>query len=362
MTIINKAMHIMKPIQSLPAAAAAALTLLLLPLSSCSKERGPEQGPLPDEGQALVTLSVSPDPGTKALGIADDTSDTRKVNSLQVFAFDSDGALQAYGASATGGNVSMKLNIGQEYTFRAVANNRDRDTWKYSAIADVKSEDGFPAIMTDLRDNAKSDLLMYSQEGTRKTVESGTSAVEIGVSRLVSKIEIRKITADFGTNEALKARSFMIDSIYVINAVRGESLSLEPDAQPSYYNLGKFVSGGGADLLLGDRLGTSFELSTSAGVSNPYTTPHTFFAYGNATPHPTRLVVSCRWGDRRTFYPVDITGEDGSLKPGCAYIIRELTIRGLGSDDPDVAPERREFGASVTITDWGTGFEKNVTL
>ena len=341
-----------------PLAVLSAIALL----SSCNKEQEPCRGAEAFvEGQSVVTVHIDAQFGTKALGVADDATDTKKVNSLQVFAFDSDGALQAYESTTSGASASLKLNIGQEYTFWAVANNYGKTGWKYDAVSAVRTQEEFKAIMTDLKDNAKNDLLMFSQTGVKKLIDAQTNSLSIEVSRLVSKIQIRKITADFGTNTALKSRSFMIDSIYVINAVKGESLGLSPAPTVAYYNKGKFISGP-SDLLLCDRLGTSFELSTSAGVAKPYTTAHTFFTYGNATDRPTRLVVSCRWGDRRTFYPVDIKGTDGRLNPNCSYIVNQLTIKGLGSDDPDVIPERQEFSASITIKDWETGFEKDITL
>lgn len=346
--------------KKIPLTLAALAALIISP--SCSKEQGPDRTAEPlQEGESYITVSAGPVAETKALSIADDTTDTKKVNSLQVFAFDSDGALQSYESIISGSSITMKLNIGQEYTFWAVANNYAGADWKYPAVAAIKSQDEFKNIMTDLKSNSRNDLLMFSQSGVKKTIIPGTNELGIDVSRLVSKVQIRKITADFGTNTALKSKSLMIDSIYVINAVKNESLCLAPASTPSYYNNRKYLSGG-ADLLLADRLGTSFELSTAAGIANPYTTEHTFFTYGNATDLPTRLVVSCRWGDHRTYYPLDITGADGKLNPNCAYIIRELTIKGLGSDDPNVIPERKDFSATVSIKDWGTGFEKSVTM
>ena len=339
-------------------AAAAALVFL----ASCNKENALEGGKTPlEEGVALVKVSAGTGFETKATGIKDDNTDTKKVNSLQVFAFDADGILRAYENSTTGNSVSMKLNTGKEYTFYAVANNYAGSAWKYSGVASVTSEDGFAAIMTDLKDNGAADLLMYSQTGVKKAINSTTSEVSIEVTRLVSKIQLKKIIVNFGTNAALKAKSFKVDSIFVINAAAKETFGLAPESSVTYYNQGKFISGN-ADALLLDKLATPFELSSSAGVASAYETPHTFFTYGNKTEKPTRLVVSCNWGGERTYYPINITGESGSLDPNCAYIINQLTIKGLGSDDPDVVPERKDFTASVTIKDWGTGFEKTVEL
>lgn len=345
---------------SFPLAALAALTLI----ASCNKEAGPaETSGMPEEGQSLVTVSAGPVLETKATGVKDDATDTKKVNSLQVFAFDSDGVLRAYENTTSGSSVSMKLNTGQEYTFWAVANNYGTSGWKYSGVASATSAATLKDIVTDLKDNAKDDLLMFSQSGVTKSITSSTADLKIDVTRLVSKIQIKKISVDFGSNAALKAKSFKIDSIYVINAAKNETFALAAASSVTYYNSAKFVSGS-ANSLLCDKLATPFELSTSAGVATAYDTAHTFFTYGNAGTgaNSTKLVVSCNWGGERTYYPITITGTDSKLSPNCAYIVTQLTIKGLGSDDPNVVPERKDFSASVTVTDWSTGFEKTIEL
>lgn len=340
----------------------AALAAAFL-FTSCNKEEAMSRNhpdPL-NEGEVLVNITAGTAMETKATGIKDDATDTKKVSSLQVFAFDANGVLRAYENTTSGSSVSMKLNTGQEYTFYAVANNYGASAWKYADVASVTTQTGFASIMTDLKDNAKDNLLMYSQTGLKKTISNTVSSISIEVTRLVSKIQIKKIVVDFGTNAALKGKSFKIDSIYVINAAAKETFGLAPEATVTYYNQGKFISGNANSLLM-DKLSTPFELSSSAGVAKAYETVHTFFTYGNKTAKPTRLVVSCNWGGERTFYPINIIGADSALNPNCAYIVNQLTIKGLGSDDPDVVPERKDFTASVTVKDWATGFEKTVEL
>lgn len=345
-----------KTVFSIAAVAAAFL------LASCNKEeiKTTNHDPI-NEGEVMVNVSAGTAMETKATGIKDDNTDTKKINSLQVFAFDADGVLRAYENNTSGSSVSMKLNTGQAYTFFAVANNYGASAWKYASIASVTTASGFASIMTDLKDNAKDDLLMYSQSGVSKTIDKNVTNVSIEVTRLVSKIQIKKIIVDFGSNAALKSKSFKIDSIYVINAAAKETFGLAPESTVTYYNQAKFISGN-ANALLMDKLASPFELSTAAGVASPYETAHTFFTYGNKTAKPTRLVVSCNWGGERTYYPINIAGNDDALNPNCAYIVNQLTIKGLGSDDPDVVPERKDFTASVTVKDWGTGFEKTVEL
>ena len=337
----------------------AALSALIL-TTSCNKEALNHPN-TPADGTAIVKITALTEVETRATGIADNSTDTKKVGSLQVFAFDNKGVLKAYENTTSGSTVSMKLDIGREYSFYAVANNYGVSSWKYSSVAPITSLSALKSIMTDLKDNTPDNLLMFSQAGVKKTITSSVENIPIELTRLVSKIQIKKITVDFGSNDALKRKSFKIDSLFVINAAAKETFDLASETNVTYYNLGKFVTGNAYHLLL-DKLSSAAEVSSATGVVTPYETVHTFFAYGNHTAKPTRLVISCNWGGERTYYPINITGADGYLSPNCAYVINQLTIKGMGSDNPDVIPERKNFTASVTIKDWATGFEKTVEL
>lgn len=341
-----------------------AATAAALLFASCGKEEASAcRECSQSENQTIVNVVAQSGIRTKATGINDDATDTKKINSLQVFAFDSEGVLRSYENNTAGGSVSMKLNTGKEYTFYAVANNYESTTWKYPGVAAISDVTTLKEFMTDLKDNAKDNLLMFSQSGLKKTITPTVENLSIEVSRLVSKIQINRITVDFGTNAALKAKSFKLENIFVINAAAKETFSLAPaqEGTITYYNQGGLVAGA-ADALLLDKLTSPFELSSSAGAVTEYQNVHTFFTYGNRTERPTRLVVECSWGGEKTYYPVNITGDDGALNPNCSYIITKLTIKGMGSDDPDVIPERKEFSATVSVKDWTTGFEKTVEL
>ena len=338
-------------------AALAAISLL----ASCTKEEPAQKEPC--GCPARVRVAVSTPFETKATGVSDDASDTKKVNSIQVFAFDADGILRGYEGDQAASSVTLQLNTGEEYTFYAVVNNAASGGWKYPSVASVTAASELGAIMTDLSKNSTDDLLMFSQQGVKKTITASVSEVSIDVTRLVSKVQLKKVAVDFSSNAVLKRKSLKIDSIYVINAAMQETFGLSPAASVSYYNPRKYVSGDG-NALLCDALASPFEISTSSGTAVDYTTAHTFFAYGNAAAGDdvTRLVVSCNWGGKRTYYPINIVGSDSKLSPNCAYVVNQLTIKGLGSDDPNVVPERKSFSASVTIRNWETGFEKTVDL
>ena len=130
-----------KTVFSIAAVAAAFL------LASCNKEEIKTTNPDPiNEGEVMVNVSAGTAMETKATGIKDDNTDTKKINSLQVFAFDADGVLRAYENNTSGSSVSMKLNTGQAYTFFAVANNYGASAWKYASSASVTLQAGLPQL------------------------------------------------------------------------------------------------------------------------------------------------------------------------------------------------------------------------
>jgi hypothetical protein len=159
--------------------------------------------------------------------------------------------------------------------------------------------------------------------------------------RLVSKVEIDKISIDFSQYPDLAAQTFTIDSIFLIN-VAGESIladgtSFFPSSS-SWVNKRGYVSST-SNALLCDAVGRRVT------AASPYSSVHYFYCYQNnasTDSHSatwsvryTRLVVSCTLGTRKTYYPIDITGPGNRLSRNCRYVISELVITDLGSTGPD---------------------------
>ena len=63
-----------------------------------------------------------------------------------------------------------------------------------------------------------------------------------------------------------------------------------------------------------------------------------------------RLISTCH------YYPVNIPTPAANT----LYQITNMKITGLGSDSPDKLVEKGTISVSITVTDWSTGFSKEV--
>ena len=183
----------------------------------------------------------------------------------------------------------------------------------------------------------------------------------IPISRLVSKVEIDEVRTDFSQSPYLNAGPFTIDSMYLIN-VAGESALSDADTflPVTWYNK-RGYNPNEADALLCDAV------SKAVAPDVPYATSHYFYCYQNRSasdshtdtwsPRHTRLVIECTVAGRKTYYPIDIVSEDGTLERNCRYLIKELVITDLGVDRPDEplsGPLPCRF--STVIVPWDTTF------
>lgn len=326
--------------------------------------------------ETKTVLSVSATPyaqiqsaSTKSF-VEDDGTGTEAVNSLEVFVFRTDsgheGELIAYQANNSGSNVNITLNTkegGVDYNFVAFANNYDQvaGSYKYdlagfigSAQGGLDMKDNLKAVVTDLKKNffmngsdLQMDLLMICDSTT--TISPTTTALSLTVSRVVSKVELRKVSVDYPT-QALKANDLVIDNIYITNVAK-ESTWGRTAGAVGWYNETKFVSGD-CDKILFDAV--NYKINDGATrTAITYDTgahPHRFFAYINdASVKKTKLVIECTYkGAEKTYYVTELP----PIKPGYAYIVKNAIIKGLGSDDPDKVTIRSNFNVTVSVKPW----------
>ena len=132
-----------------------------------------------------------------------------------------------------------------------------------------------------------------------------------------------------------------------------------------WYNKMKYVSGD-CNALISDKLSTPVTLQASADAVTPYTTAHYLYCYPNPVTTDsssstwsnryTRLVVETTLGGTTYYYPVNIPTPTANT----LYQITNMQITGLGSDSPDKVVEKGSLSVSITVTDWSTGFSKEV--
>lgn len=181
----------------------------------------------------------------------------------------------------------------------------------------------------------------------------------ITAERLVSKVEIQKISIDFSQYPDYAAQTFTVDSIYLVN-VAGET-TLEDGiaflpAESAWINKRGYDSSV-ADALLCDKV------DKTVTALKPYATAHYFYCFQNNaqtdshssvwSARYTRLVVACTLGPRKTYYPIDITGPGNRLLRNCRYVINELVITDLGSEGPDdIITGSLPYHFSSTVQAW----------
>jgi hypothetical protein len=248
--------------------------------------------------------------------------------------------------SAASASVVLNLAEGSYRAYAAVNCGLRPDSFSDSA--------GIRAYVRNLTEEA----MALSMFGSRDFMVPDEAKCTIPVMRLVSKVEIRKFTADFSHRPALAAEQFSLDSIYLINVAGQATLAAddEPEAMIWLNQRGYFPSG--AESMLCDAVGSIMP------PGGHYSTAHYFYCYQNGSiedshdetwsPRHTRLVLACTIGSRRTYYPVDIVNPfSGTLTRNGWYVINELKVTGLGADGPDrPLPEEESMSFSAQVLSW----------
>lgn len=197
----------------------------------------------------------------------------------------------------------------------------------------------------------------FSMYGCTPFAVSENATCQIPVVRLVSKVEIRRVSADFSSRPSLAGSTLTIDAIYVINATGRTVLDEAENYTPDIWFNKRGYSPGGADGLLYD------EVAAAIPDGSFYDTPHCYYCFQNGSvddshssvwsPRHTRLVLDCTLAGRKTYYPIDIVSPEGYLVRNCNYRINELTITGFGADGPDEPfIDTDPYFFSAMVTDW----------
>ena len=323
---------------------------------ACSKENPSEQAA---QQTQMATLEVNVFDGitTRATSVNDANIGTAERD-IQVLVFNSEGDLLAYGANEDSSTkVSLSIPTGTVECY-AVVNS-------YDDLSVIATKTVFQKHLSHLKDNDPTRMEMLGS--VTKSVVAGENSVSIAVKRFASKVQIDKITPAF-TAPAHRAMEFKITGIYLINVNGTCPYTMVPTAaseSTSWYNKRKYVSGD-CNHLITDKFSTPVAMQTSAGVVTPYSTPHYLYCYPNPittdvstttwSERVSRLVVETTLGGTTYYYSVNIP------TPQCntVYQITNMKITGLGTDTPDAVVQKGSLSVSLTVTDWSTGFSKEV--
>ena len=322
---------------------------------ACSKENPSVQVP---EGTQMATLEVNVSDGvaTRATSVKDSQIGTA-AGDIQVLVFNSAGNLVGFGENAaSSSNISISVPTGSVKCYAVVNSSED--------LSSVSKESTLTSKVSYLKNNSVTKMEMIGSAS--KTIASGANSVSIPVKRFAAKVQIDKITPAF-TAPAHKAQEFKLTGIYLVN-VNGSCPYTQTPAAGStdyWYNKMKYVSGD-CNALISDKLSSSFLMQNSDGIVTAYSGSHYLYCYPNPVTTDssastwsnryTRLVVETTLGGTIYYYPVNIPTPAANT----LYQITNMQITGLGSDSPDKVVEKGSLSVSITVTDWSTGFSKEV--
>ena len=237
------------------------------------------------------------------------------------------------------------------YRIAAVANYPESGpgTLNHNDIRGAGELSGKTALLSD---NAPGQLMMYGEETfIPHSSGPGEPAAEktVSVTRLVSRIEVRKISVDFSSRADLAGKTLLLRGIFITNAYRtscyGHDYSyadLSSDRN-AWYNTMGWHRGETAiselDMLLGDS-----ELDIPIADGGSYTEEHVFYAFPNPIPPGLDSREIFPWSSRRTRLVIagEIEGTIGyytvTLPPmarNVIYSAGDILITGRGASDPE---------------------------
>lgn len=283
-------------------------------LPACQKE---------SPGNRAATVLVSIDPGSDGTRTttATDASESL-VNDLQVFVFDSGGALDGYGHTTSAGQLTVRTVTGTHEVW-AVTNAPD--------LSAVTSRNALLETAITLSGQATGDLIHAG--GTVEEL-SGHTTVRIVPDHLVSRVTIRKITNRLAP-EAVSSLPLVITDLYLTNVVGDGSLG-GAQAPALWYN--KMGLRNELDRFLHDRIDAA---DGTIALNGSYEREHRFYMMPNPTltdsrsgtwcARCTRLVIRAEIGGEEYFYPVTLPAGGSNL----SYDIAELVIGRIGVKDEE---------------------------
>lgn len=306
----------------------------VLCMASCRKET-PEFHQ--NDGMASLQVSVS-----GAITRASSAGSEDSVNSLQIYVFNSTGAvLEAYGKSSES-SVTVKVSTGSKMIAALV---NAPDLTNVTSLAQLNDSESL------LSDNSRTSFVMFGVTEGPVSV-SGSSSVVVDVNRLASRVVIGKITNGMVT-PPYNTATFTVDAIYLLNAGGSSNLAASMTSQSLWYNWRSRSSVADLDDFLYENMG-SLSIASSASHANS----HYFYCYPNPSsgdssadddsPRYTRLVVEASINGTTWYYPISLQG----MKANHSYEISELKITRPGSANPDEPIDLEDAQFSINVLDW----------
>lgn len=276
-------------------------------------------------------------PETKATAI--DPDDEVKVNTLQVIAFRNN-VKDTYGTISNSDEITIQCGDGSRVVY-AIVNGPD--------VSSINTPTDLLATMCTMDVTSISNFAMV---GSQPVDLPASDAVEIEVTRLASRVVVKKITRDF-TVASEGAKTMNICGIYLGDAAIKNNLG------------GTYVPTLAADFEFRNcvfsttpdarALGGLFAQFALADDSS-YSTPHYFYTFPNPTVNDS---ASATWGARHTHLIIQVLVDNLTkyyniplpvLERNKSYEIDEITLTRLGASDPKNYLQDTDF--EISVKDW----------
>jgi len=263
------------------------------------------------------------------------------------------------------------------------------------AFASAKKLDDFHKVAIDISNTSadntkqKASNLPMEGDGTVDGASTGIGSANFALTRLVSKIELNKITVDFDTNGAYAGYTFIPTEIFMSNvAETAYANAISPYVTHPTYLQGETGKNGAVTYLSTG--------SISLTVADSYSPACTFFPMANdgslSGNSKTKLIIkgilykSSTIDDANKvdtyYYPIIINhampgtttkdseskdvdykanGIDGQIGPNTYYQL-SATIKSKGVTDPTQDLTSAAVNLTITVAPWPTAFTQNVVF
>ncbi len=303
------------------------------------------------KGEGRLTINVKGDILTKA--VTDVVGNEATVNNLQIFIFDGEICKYYFDNGTALTKTVDKVQTGI-YEIWAVANLGE-------TLSASVTKSALKTRALTLAQNAATSGFVMSGENQVEVKASGTESVEITISRLVARARLMKVTNNLSAGYGTIKIKYVVLTNVVSNQNLAGTATISTWSNKMGRNSGTKIDGITKSESPESLLGNPTERNIATGSSD--TPGFRFYGYANGTTEDstdittwsarkTRLVVVAEIQGNTYYYPVTLP----SFEHNTAYDI-SLTIRNLGSNDPETKPTTDAIDADITIAPWEDGGE-----
>lgn len=342
--------------------------------ASCSKEVIDVPATVPSEKSARLELVVKGTPTVtgRATGAALPTAEDN-IKTLAVGVFNGDGSVNVIAEPTLAAGVLSAINCTPGTVNVIVVANAPTGTFAGVTTKSAFISKTLKLSATEVGGVQTSDNLPMSGTAAGVLLEAGkTKAESVELSRLVARISIKSIKAEFDQVGANKGATFKVTKVFMYNAM--STSTIEAVGSDPIHG-GEMAGGTWTD-------GTSWLCDAVTATANiDYTTPHWFYTFANdGQTTPTKLVIEGEFdadgagaaAPTTMYYPIVVNKKQNGTSiiggAGDAVIARNATyalaavIKNKGVEDPkqDIDPAALEL--TVSVAAWALNVTQDVTF